>query len=263
MAFGSIDNYENSIRINNRNILGVDSINIEYSNNPNVNKFLGSTFGLTTINGTVQQKVSISSNLIYKDPLLSYIENSNFAGSIHTDNKSYEFKSGYLNEYMVNCSIGNIPKITSNIIVFDEMSINEAPNQTIRNAPLIYIPNQGSISATCDGSSTNRVIGFDYAIKIPRKPIYTIGSKVPSQIIKFPVTEYAASVQIELDDLFLRDSFSFFSNRQDKKISFSIKDRNNEELQSLSIPNASLISESLSSNAEGGLKLTLNYIGHL
>lgn len=263
MAFGSIDNNENSFRINNQNILGIDSINIEYSNNPNLNKFLGSTFGLTTISGPIQQKVSISSHLIYQDPLLNYIENSNFAGSIHTNNKSYEFKSGYLNEYMVNCSVGNIPKITSNIVVYDEMSINENPNLTPRKSPQIFIPNQGSISAVCDGSSTNRVIGFDYAIKIPRKPIYTIGSKLPEEIIKFPVTEYACSVQIDLDDLFLRNSFSFFTDRQNKKISFSIKGRNNEDLQSLSIPNASLISESISSNANGGLKLTLNYIGHL
>jgi hypothetical protein len=29
------------------------------------------------------------------------------------------------------------------------------------------------------------------------------------------------------------------------------------------MPNASLVAESLSNNADGGIKLTLNYIGHL
>lgn len=262
MSFGLIDNYENFIWVNGQNVLGVESINFDYSNSPNLNKFLGSTFGLTTINSPVQQKVSISRNLIYQDPFLNYLNGSRFNGSINTDDKSYGFKSGYLDEYMVNCSIGNIPKVTTNITVFDLFDTGISSQGRIKS-PDIFIPNQGSILVTCDGSSTNRVVGFDYAIKIPRKPIYTIGSINPTEIITFPVIEYAASVQIDLDDLFLRSSLGFFSDRQNKKVIFSINFRESVELQKLTIPNASLVSESLSSNSEGGVKLTLNYIGHL
>jgi hypothetical protein len=79
-----------------------------------------------------------------------------------------------------------------------------------------------------------------------------------------PNIEFAASVQIDLDDLFLRSGFDFISDRQNKNLSFSIKSRDlTQTLQSLTMPNASLVGESLSNNADGGIKLTLNYIGHL
>jgi hypothetical protein len=75
--------------------------------------------------------------------------------------------------------------------------------------------------------------------------------------------EYSASVQIDVDDAFLSSSTGFLSTRQNKTVSFTIRSRDNSLiLQQLTIPKASLVSESLSSSADGGVKLTLNYIGH-
>ena len=51
--------------------------------------------------------------------------------------------------------------------------------------------------------------------------------------------------------------------RQYKTVEFSIKDKTlTNTLQAVSIPNASLVSERLSSSADGGVRLTLNFIGH-
>jgi hypothetical protein len=164
---------------------------------------------------------------------------------------------------MVNCAVGSVPKVSSNVIIFDPLlrTVNNASGSV--SSPNIYIPTQGSISLVCDNSQTNRVVGFDYSIKISRVPIYSIGSKVPKEVVTMPVVEYTASVQIDVDDAFLQNSNSFLSNRQNKSVSFLIKSRDKQfTLQQLSIPKASLVSESLSSSAEGGVKLTLNYIGH-
>ena len=259
--FGSTSNYENKFFITGQQVVGIESIDINYSNSPSVNKILGSTKGLTTIGGVTQQKISITRNLIYSDPLLSYTGSSNITGGINYDNKSYRFNSGYLDEYMVNCAVGTIPKVTTNITVYDEMQTG-VQFTDLNSTPTILIPNQGSISVTCDNSTTNRVIGFDYAVKRYRKPMYTIGSLFPSEIISFPILEYASSVQIDIDDAFLQSGFSFLRNRENKLISFTINGRNGALIQSLTIPNASLVGESLSSTADGGVKLTLNYIGH-
>jgi hypothetical protein len=262
MAYGIISNYENKFYIQNQEVLGIESIDINYSNSPNVNKVLGSNNGLTTIGSATQQKLSIVRNLIYSDPFLLYTGSSNINGGINYQNKTYKFDSGYLDEYMVSCAIGSIPKVTANITVYDEMKTGT--NFTASTlSPTILIPNQGSILATCDNSTTNRIIGFDYAIKRFRKPIYTIGSLFPSEIISFPVLEYASSVQIDVDDAFLQSGLSFLKNRENKSVSFIINGRDGSLIQSLSIPNASLVGESLSSSADGGVKLTLNYIGHL
>jgi hypothetical protein len=263
MSFNSINNNENKFYIQNQEILGIESIDINYSNSYNVNKILGSSKGVTTVSASPQQKISLSRYLIYNDNLLSYTGNSAIKGSLNYDGRFYGFNSGYLDEYMVNCAVGNIPKVTTNITVYDEMTTGKNAYGTA-SAPLIYIPRQGNISITCDGSTTNRIVGFDYALKTYRKPIYTIGSKMPSEILSMPIIEYAATVQIDVDDAFLQSGFAFLSNRQNKTLSFSITSRDSlTTLQSLTIPNTSLVGESLSSSADGNIKLTLNYIGHL
>ncbi|MEY4331844.1 MAG: hypothetical protein RLZZ196_582 [Bacteroidota bacterium] len=259
--FGSTSNYENKFFIDNKQIVGIESIDINYSNSASVSKILGTKNGLTTITSTPQQKISITRNLIYSDDILSYTGATNIVGGIEYDSKSYRFNSGYLDEYMVSCAVGAIPKVTTNITIYDEMKSGEVfvPSNS---SPTILIPNQGSISVSCDNSTTNRVVGFDYAVKSFRKPIYTIGSSLPSEIVSLPILEYASSIQIDVDDAFLQSGLSFLKNRENKSVSFTINGRNGSLVQSLTIPNASLIGESLSSSADGGIKLTLNYIGH-
>jgi hypothetical protein len=261
--FGQTTNYENKLFISGQEVFGVENLDISYSNSPVVSKYLGFTKGTTTVNGATQQKLSISRNLIYQDPLLSYTGSAQISGSVNYNNNSYGFKSGFLDEYMVNCAVGSIPKVSTNITIYDELKtgVNNASGSVA--APTFYIPNQGSISLTCDNSSTNRVVGFDYSVRCIRKPIYNVGSKFPTEIALIAPSEFSATVQIEVDDAFLASGMEFLSKRQNKTLSFSIKSRDNSvTLQQLSIPNASLIGESLSSSADGGVKLTLNYIGH-
>ena len=262
MSKGLISNYENKFYIQNQEVLGIESVNINYSNSPNVGKILGSQNGLTLVNSIPQQKVSLSRYLIYQDNLLQYTGSQAIIGSLNYKNKFYGFRSGYLDEYMVNCAVGNIPKTTINMTIYDEMTDGKNAFGSIESPP-IYIPRQGTISITCDNSTTDRVVGFDFALKTFRKPVYTIGSKLPVEILTMPIMEYSASVQIDVDEAFLKSGHSFLNNRENKNISFSIKSRDElTTLQSLTIPNASLAGESLSSDAEGGIKLTLNYIGH-
>lgn len=259
--FGSRSNYENRFFIDNKQIVGIESIDINYSNSASVSKILGAKNGLTTIGSTSQQKISITRNLIYSDNILSYTGTANIVGGIDYENKSYRFNSGYLDEYMVSCAVGSVPKVTTNITVYDEMKTGEKFISS-NSSPTILIPNQGSISVTCDNSTTNRVVGFDYAVKSFRKPIYTIGSLLPSEIVSLPILEYASSIQIDVDNAFLQSGLSFLKSRENKSVSFVINGRDGSLVQSFIIPNASLVGESLSSSADGGVKLTLTYIGH-
>jgi len=119
------------------------------------------------------------------------------------------------------------------------------------------------MTATCDNSSTNRVLGFDYSLSIKKIPYYTIGSETPVEVKHINPIEYTAAVQIDVDDIFLASGFSFFEEgRSDKNVSFSVQGRNGTTLQTLTVPNASLVSEQLNASADGSVRLTLNYIGH-
>ena len=131
-------------------------------------------------------------------------------------------------------------------------------------APSITIPSQGSITATCDNSTTNRVIGFDYAITCNRKPYYSIGQKAPVEVKFIPPVNINASVQIEVDDAFLESGRNFLeTGKSSRSVNFRIEGRNGgPALVDASVPNACLTSETLSASSDGSLRLTLNYMGH-
>ena len=259
--FGLLNNYENKVFISGQELLGVENVNISYSNSPSVTRFLGLSNAQMLVAGDVQKQVSFSRYLIYNDTILSLTGSSPTSGSINYNGQAYGFNSGFLTEYSVNCAVGSVPSVNAALSVYGEMrsGINQSGSVA---APTIYIPNQGSISLTCDNSTTNRVVGFDYSVKINREPIYKIGSAVPAQVITDSVLEFNASVQIDVDDAFLQNSTGFLSGRQNKTVTFTVKSKDNSQtIQQLTIPNASLVGETLTSSADGGVKLTLNYAG--
>ena len=65
-----------------------------------------------------------------------------------------------------------------------------------------------------------------------------------------------------MDDAFLESGFNFLNSREDKTVSFDIDGRTGANIQALTIPNASIVSENLSMSADGSLRLNLSYVGH-
>ena len=58
--FGSRLNDEVAVNIASHHISGISSVDLSYSNSPNILKPLGSKKGLTTVGGATQKKLSIS-----------------------------------------------------------------------------------------------------------------------------------------------------------------------------------------------------------
>jgi len=246
-----------------RELSGIESLDIGYSNSANTLSPLGSSQGLTTIGGPTQQTVSFSRYLIYNDPILDFTgASSKLAGSFNYDNNAaYGFEEGYLSSYSVNCAVGAVPKVNASFVVYDEM--RSGINASGASPTTIYIPSQGSITATCDNSTTNRVIGFDYSLAVTKKPYYTVGLETPTEVKHINPIQYTASVQLEVDDIFLESGLSFLGyGKENKTVSFTINGRDGTSLQTLTIPKASLVSEQLISSADGAVRLTLNYVGH-
>ena len=261
--FGSRLNDEVAVNIASHHISGISSVDLSYSNSPNILKPLGSKKGLTTVGGATQQKLSIARHLIYNDPILGFTGSNAMAGQIVYGGAAYGFSNGFLDSYSVNCAVGSVPKVNASISIFDEMdSSNETIGDFSSNEVVINIPSQGSISITCDGSNSNRVIGFDYSIKANRKPHFSIGSEAAISVELVPPLEFSAQVQIEVDETVPNNSFNFLSNRENKTVSFDVDGRNGQDIQALTIPNATLVSESISASDNGSAILNLNYIGH-
>ena len=260
--FGHTLNYENAFYIGGQKVVGLEDLNIAYSNSSKVLNPLGFERGIMLSNAPTEQKVSLSRHLTFSDPILGYTGGALMSGSIHYGANVYGFKSGILDEYMVNCAVGTIPKVGTNFTVYDEMVVDANASGSTAT-PSIYIPDQGSISIVCDNYTTNRVVGFDLTISRSNMPIYKIGDKLPSEIVSTLPLSYSATVQIDVDDAVLANAWNFLENKSDKQVSLTVKSKDKTQtILSLNLPNPSLVSESLSSNADGGVKLVLNYIGH-
>ena len=260
--FGSNLNYDCDFFVDGQRLSGIESVDIQYSNAAVVTKPLGYTHGTTTIGGATQQTVSLSRYLIYDDPIYDHTGNTNVSGSIHYGGISYGFESGYLKDYAVNVAVGNVPRVNANIAVYDEMRSGYSASGNVAH-PSIEIPSQGSISITSDWSSTNRVIGMDYSVTCLRKPYYTIGSESPLSVTLLPPLEITASIQIDVDEAFLASGYSFLGDdKENKTVILQVDGRDGSTIEAMSVPNASLVSESLSASSEGSLILTQEYVGH-
>jgi hypothetical protein len=278
--FGAKLNDESALWIDGYQMTGVSVADISYSNSSSTANPLGYSAGVTISNADSAKTISISRDLLltkktdlsdWEDFLLQYTGLTGVMGaSINYENSSYGFKSGYMTEYMLNFAIGSIPKVTTNFTIFD--SIYNGNDSSIYN-PSFYgyepfydylLPYQSACQITCDNATSNRVVGFDYSIKINRKPTYTIGSSLAAEVQSIPPLEYSASVQIEIDDAFLQNSQNFLTNKENKNVYLSIdSDVSGVPAITFNVPKASLVSEQLSASADGLLKLTLNYVGHL
>jgi len=260
--FGSRLNDEVAVNISGTDLSGISSVNFSYSNSANIVKPLGSKKGLTTVGGATQQKVSIARHLIYDDPILSFTGSNSISGNIRYGDVAYRFSEGYLDSYSVNCAVGTVPKVNASISVYDEFLSGSEVSSDVGASSSISITSQGSINVTCDNSTTNRVIGFDYSIKSNRKPHFSIGSETPASVELVLPLEFTAQVQIEVDEAFPESAFSFLENRENKTVFFDINRKDGTNLQELTIPNATLVSESISASDNGSAILNLNYIGH-
>jgi hypothetical protein len=264
-VFGGKFNHESRFFLDEYEVSGVETLNFAYSTSSSVGKALGTSRGFTSVNGPNQQSLTLNRNLIYEDYILNYTGDSQIKASIYYDGNHYGFNEGYLSSYSLACAVGSVPKTSANILVYDEIKIgvDASDNFEVKPHPILDIPSQGSISVSCDNSSTNRVISFGYTINIPRKAFYKIGGGVaPSTVRLITPIEYSSAVVIDVDDAFIQNSFDFFDDRENKNINLTVKGRNGEDLQSVTIPNATLLGESLEASADGGLRLTLNYKGH-
>ena len=255
-------NSDSQFFVKGQEISGLEALNIGYNNSASILNPLGYSKGVTSISGPTSQQVSFSRNLIYEDPILDYTGVESISGSINYNGGAYGFTSGFLTSYSVNCAVNSIPKVNTSVVVYDEMRSGYSASGS-ESPPSIYIPSQGSITASCDNSTTNRVVGFDYSLTVNRKPYYTIGAEAPIDVSMISPIQYSATVQIEVDDAFLESGYAFLgTGKNSRTVSFSINGRDGDSLQSLSIPNACLVGERLNASSDGALRLTLNYMGH-
>ena len=257
-------NAEQCFFLNGEKLSGLSNVSIGYSNPLELSPTLGNAgFGFM-LNGPTEATIEFNRFLIAADPVLNFTGDSSFSGAFNYGGRSYYFETGYLSSYSVSCGVGQTPEASSRISVFCGLKTGAAI-QTEQVGEGVFIPSQRSISVSGMDFATNRVKQFNYSLEISRQPIYSIEGGRAAQSVNFilPVN-VSATVEIDASNSNMRESYSFTEQSFDNGVNINIQDRTlTTTILDFPIPNAELISESLSSSADGQPSKTIQLAGYL
>lgn len=221
------------------------------------------TFGFHKVNPSVGG-VDFSRSLIYADPVLSYTGASPCSGNFSYQGISYDFSSGYLTNYTVSCSIGQVPNVSCSISVFGEMKSGEN-NQTISAHPDIFAPSPRSISISNGFGETNRIKSFDWSIAMPRQPKYSVGPNLfPDEVFSPTPLQIQAGAVYNVAGFSPLDLQNFVRNISAPSFTIYIRNRDlSQILMTLPVANAQIINQQLQGTVDSPLTLSMQYAGYL
>ena len=259
----TILNYDLSFRLGGYDLSGVSSIGLASDFGVGFIPTLGNkSFGMTKVSPS-KSSLSMNRSLIYDDPVLGYTGDSPCSGIFTRNSISYGFSSGFLTNYSISCSVGQVPSTSTSFSIYGKIQ-SGLSQQNLATHPEIFIPSPKSIVISNDFASSNRAIGFDYSLEIPRKPIYSVNSIYPDFVLVNGPRKISASITYEIKGFLPLEVDYFVSQLSTPNFSVNIKNRAlTSTISSFQVYNAQIISQKIDSNADTPQTLTLEYEGFL
>mgnify|MGYP007047343116 CR=1 FL=1 len=264
MAFKNAHfNYDQEFFLDGCQLSGVVSIDGGYSIDESPINIIGKGHTFPVRQGSLVGNFNISKYYIGEEKLLDYTGDQPISGSINYGDSSFGFLSGFLTEYSLSAGIGQIPTANASIVVYGDIGEGLKDQGNLAHPP-IQIPNQGSILLDVHGFNTNRVSSFDYSIRINREPIYKVSEPFPVQVhTDFPIYQ-ELNVSIDIDNYEVPKISSYLESPIMKDVEISLSNPINDQLiESITIKNARLLSQSIQSSSNESLKLQLSYKGYI
>ncbi len=277
--------------INTNEVRGAQSVQFSYAVPSVPLRHIGQTGVHHVVDGPFIGNASVSSFIFTGDPFIKYTGDSPFNGylyeteegkSLDPDSIDIAFTSGFLNSYTLNCGIGQIPRVdtqvgvvgnigklpsgeaTSSLVAshYHEINYNSTKDFDLK------IADPRSLKISINDFESNRLNSFSISINVPRKPIYALGEKTPVSVERnFPI-EVMCSFQIDLDahnmgakagyqHKVLRD---FPCSETVEDLTLSFYDHYTEsEIVSYSFSDLLLVSQSHGANIDGNSVASLGY----
>lgn len=257
-------NYDQRFSFCGQNLSGLSDLTFSSNLGVGFVSSLGKkSFGFNKVAPSVGT-VDFSRSLIYSDPVLNYTGENPCSGRFSYGSVDYGFESGYLTNYSVSCSVGQIPTVSSAIAVYGEMKEGAAEQEFLAH-PDIFIPSPKSISVSHGFASSNRVKSFDYSISIPRLPKYSIGGGLfPDQVVCPLPLPISASVTFDVNGFTPLDLQNFVRQISSPSFIISISNRElSQTLMTLPVHNAQILSQETQGTVDAPLSLSLSYGGFL
>ena len=146
----SYSNYEQTVIINGHRLLGVQGVDGSYGISEKPVRVAGVGFVDAIVDAPLEGNFSITRKMVGRDPLLEtnslgkYIfDEQEIDGVIAYDNnsKGFGFTRGRVSRYSVTCSVGEIPDIQTDIVVYGDLGKNVlAETSYAQNFESIFYP---------------------------------------------------------------------------------------------------------------------------
>lgn len=273
MALGRITRDQQHFFINTGEVFGVQNITASVNLPTSPIKYIGFTSGSYIVNGSIIGEFAVSQFLITDDVFLPYTGDVAFNGYIIRSkddfSRNYSFKSGFLTNYSVKCSIGAAIEVATTINAYVDAGgfqtgfIPQEITGSSSSFPL-KIADPRSIEINLDEFKTNRVTSFDINIVCKRRPFYMLGTGTPFTIISEYPFDVGVKFQLEVDD-YSGFRMSDFPRKIDiKNFDIKIKDYNTDLLMTTyNFKNMTKISETYNSTVAGSTMVSLEYRGFI
>jgi hypothetical protein len=223
---------EQSVFLNGHKLKGVSSVDGSYSVSLKPVNIFGASHVKSVVGEVLQGDFSITRNQSIPDSFLEFTgDNKILRGSINYGTKVFGFETGYLNSYSYSLSVGSVPQTNLGITVYGDIGSGLYLNHAVGNLnasgisedPDYQTIRMGDVSLTCDGSTTNRIVSFDFSVSPEREPIYIINSDLPFQVsLKSPV-ETTVGFTMEVDDFSTRRLKDSLTSCAFDTISFAVR----------------------------------------
>lgn len=232
---------------------GIQSFNISQAAQNNIVRPFGYSSGILLDSSYPQVNLSYSAAGIEEVDLTS-LQTYTGVGVYH-NNTYRQFVSGYMTNYSLNVGVGNLPQVSVTAALFGEI---EPFTQTATAVNKPQPISMGDILISGDNIASNRVISFSYSARSDINVKHICEGNGPiCRVYRWPKKEFDAQIELEVDDAFLTGYTNFLEEKHDKSVALSITGR-----EIVSIPRASLVSDTVVMDDNGICRLTLGYKGH-
>mgnify|MGYP003112756779 CR=1 FL=1 len=275
--------YEQNFYVNGTGLSGVQAINGSYGIQERPINVVGYGYVNHIIDSPIEGNFTIDRILINEDGLMNFTgDGAAFSGVVSYNTYgtfcqtgSFGFHSGYLTSYSLSCDVGNLPEVSTNIVVygdigsgiqFDTLLGDKDPSED----NTINAPNQGSIGITCDeiNTSSNRIVSFNHEVSCQREPIYALPrsatdferAKYPVQVDLVYPLEQTTNLTMEIDDYETKNLYQYLTGAHSGQVNIDISGSNHDSaIASFHLDDARLVNESFSSSVGGVATVSMTF----
>ena len=279
MAFGRITRGEQRFFLNETEVNGVQTAQIQYNLGGEPTKFLGGIAGVDNhpVGGVnASAKVDMLMMNVGDDPFYAFTGHQGFNGYIlrgKNSDKPYDnfsFQSGYLTSYDTRWAIGQLPSISANIQIFNEagrLHLDDIPSSLANTAPTSAkaIPDPGSVDITLqDDLQSNRLMSYTINVNFKRNPMFFLGSRYASFVDLVSPVVISCGFQIEIEDYAAGRVSAYPCETIKRDLTVSIKEKGTDNvLRTYSFPDLQLSSESYQIGVGGNALMNVSYVGYI